>query len=83
MFDYLLLACLFGCWDGSTIYVNPALPEPIHFYVLTHETCHAQHTDIVRARADYGYLLQEEGRCHLQAFKALLGYGQAVKQVMD
>jgi len=73
----LTLACLLGCWNG-TIYVNPALPEPLHYYVLQHETCHAQHSDLQRARADYVYLVQEEAHCHWQALKA--SYSQLVGQ---
>ena len=63
----MVLACLLGCWNGTDIYVNPLLPAPIHSYVLTHELCHARHSDIRRAHIDFFYLLHEEIYCHWQA----------------
>lgn len=63
-------ACMIGCWKGgglAGIEVNPSLPEPLHSYVLTHETCHATHSDIRRANADFFYLMNEEIYCHWKA----------------
>jgi hypothetical protein len=65
-------ACLLGCYDGSHIYVNPALPEPIHSYVYYHESCHANHTNYMKAGTDWIYRYSEEYYCHRQALVTIL-----------